>query len=71
MTIQCEVVNTEKEFKFRLVDGELKTNWCTYTMMCYLNGRVAATQYYLPQSHECRPITPDEFCRLTASGIRE
>jgi hypothetical protein len=71
MTIKCEVINSKSEFRFRLVDGDSHTMWCSYGMICYLNGMVAATQYYLPESHECLPITTDEFCRLAACGLWE
>jgi hypothetical protein len=71
--MECEVSDTNAGFKFRLVNKRTgqKTLWCGYTMHCYLDGWVAASQYYLPESKECRPIDPDEFCRLTASGILE
>lgn len=71
--MKCEVRNLSSGFTFRLTNtltGQ-STLWCGYSMHCYLDGWVAATQYYLPESHECRPIDPDEFCRLTASGIKE
>jgi hypothetical protein len=69
----CDVENTATVFRFRLrnVRTGKATLWCSYQMHCYLDGYVAATQYYLPQSHECRPLTADEFCKLTASGIKE
>lgn len=66
--IVCEVINTDKAFVFRLRKGQKVTDWCSYGMFCYLEGYVAAAQYYLPDSRAYRPILADEFCKLTASG---
>ena len=64
-----EVYDEPDGFRFRLVgrDGK-KTGWANYTGVCYLDGWVTATEYYLPRTLALAAITPDEFCKLTATG---
>ena len=57
-----EVVNTGKEFKFRLVASNGKaTRWAGYTGVAYLNGYCTATEYSLPKHIAMQVITLRDF----------
>ena len=63
--MHIEANDTTKGFSFRLVDGDTKSPWATYTQICYLNGKVGVTDYWTGQGE--RILTPDEFCQMIAA----
>ena len=64
-SISVEVENTDEVFRFRLCKGRKKTNWSSYTTFCYMDGYVAATEFYLNADNALKPILADTFCKLT------
>lgn len=66
MPLKVEIEDTAKGFRFRLVSHTNTSPWCGYKGIAYLEGKVTATEYYLPAEYDLKPIDPDKFCQLIA-----
>ena len=70
---KLEVIDNEKEFKFRLVsaDGKRKTFWGHYSDAVYLDGYCGVTAYYgsADSAGSPRVITAEEFLTLSCIGV--
>ena len=54
-------------FKMRLWRHDRKTKWGNYQSHHFLDGMVAATEYYLPTNMSLQPIPVHQFMELTAN----